>query len=80
MLHRFLEWARVGQRLRRVWLVGGGELAAAFGEHGLITEYIVSVIPMIPGAGALHFSGKRSREWLRLVDSRSYLNGIVQLM
>jgi dihydrofolate reductase len=59
--------------------VGGGELAAALGEHGLFTEYIVSVIATILGASALHFAGKGSRERLRLVDSRSYPTAIVPL-
>ncbi len=43
-------------------LAGGRRrLAAAFGKHGLITEYIVSAIPMILGVGALRFAGKGSR-------------------
>lgn len=54
-------------------------MAGAFHEHGLITEYIVSVIPVILGAGVPLFAGKGSLEQLKLVDSRSYRNGIVQL-
>ena len=35
----------------RVWLVGGAALAASFRSAGLITEYVVSVIPTILGDG-----------------------------
>ena len=69
----------MGHGLRRVWLVGGGELAVAFGEHGRITVYIVSVIPVMRGAGVPLFADSGSQKQLRLVDSRSYPNGIVQL-
>ncbi len=37
--------------LRRAWLVGGGALAASFRAEALITEYIVSVMPVILGGG-----------------------------
>jgi dihydrofolate reductase len=65
--------------LRRAWLVGGGKLAASFRAEGLITEYIVSVIPMLLGAGIPMFDGAAPREELRLVGSKAYGNGIVQL-
>jgi dihydrofolate reductase len=65
--------------LRRAWLVGGGKLAAAFRAEGLITEHIVSVIPVILGAGIPLFDGAGAQENLRLVHSHPYANGIVQL-
>lgn len=65
--------------LRRAWLVGGGKLAAAFRAEGLITEHIVSIVPVLLGAGIPLFDGPGARENLRLVGSRAYSTGIVQL-
>jgi len=65
--------------LRRVWLVGGGQLAGAFRAAGLITEYIVTVLPVVLGAGTPLFAAPGPREDLRLVDSKKYVGGLVQL-
>jgi dihydrofolate reductase len=65
--------------LRRAWLVGGGRLAAAFRGERLITEHIISIVPVVLGAGIPLFDGPGPRETLRLKSSRSYPNGIVQL-
>jgi dihydrofolate reductase len=64
--------------LRRAWLVGGGKLAAAFRAEGLITQHIVSVIPVVLGAGIPLFDGPGPAQPLRLVHSRAYPSGIVQ--
>ncbi|HZS67862.1 MAG TPA: dihydrofolate reductase family protein [Burkholderiales bacterium] len=65
--------------LRRAWLVGGGKLAAAFRAERLITEHIVSIIPVLLGAGIPLYHGRGPRDDLRLKSSRSYPSGIVQL-
>jgi len=65
--------------LRRAWLVGGGKLAAAFRAERLITEHIVSIVPVLLGAGIPLFDGPAPRDALRLKSSRSYPSGIVQL-
>ena len=65
--------------LRRAWLVGGGKLAAAFRSLDLITEHIVSVIPVLLGAGVPLFDGPAGFESLQLLSSRPYSNGIIQL-
>jgi riboflavin biosynthesis pyrimidine reductase len=43
--------------VRRVWLVVGAALAAAFRAEGLISEYILSVMPVLLGAGIPLFAG-----------------------
>ena len=63
----------------RAWLVGGGALAASFRAGGLITEYIVSIIPVILGAGVPLLASPGPRESLQLAASTSYPNGVVQL-
>ena len=65
--------------LRRAWLVGGGKLAAAFRAESLITEHIVSIVPVVLGAGIPLFDGPGPVQQLRLVSSRAYPSGIVQL-
>ncbi|CAM3283486.1 dihydrofolate reductase family protein [Stackebrandtia soli] len=37
---------------KNVWVVGGGDLAGQFADHGLLDELIVSIAPVTLGAGA----------------------------
>ena len=64
---------------RKAWLVGGGALAGSFRRDGLITGYVVSVIPVVLGAGIPLFVAGGPLENLRLVASRAYPSGVVQL-
>jgi dihydrofolate reductase len=61
-----------------VWLVGGGKLAGVFHECGLITSYIVSVIPTVLGSGIPFLSGTDKLLELKLVSSIQYATGVVQ--
>ena len=63
----------------RAWLVGGGTLAGSFKEAGLITEYIVSIIPVLLGEGIAVLGGAGGLRRLRLEDATSYPNGVTQL-
>ena len=65
--------------IRRAWLVGGGKLAAAFRAEGLITEHIVSVVPVLLGSGVPLFDGPAPAEALKLLGTKAYGSGIVQL-
>ena len=67
-------------KVRRAWLVGGGELAGACRAAGLITDYILSVVPVILGAGRPLFGSAPGgeRTSLSLVQSQSFRTGIVQ--
>jgi len=67
------------RKLQRAWLVGGGELAGSFRREGLISEYIVSVVPVILGAGIPLFASGGTQEALKLVETNTYPSGIVQL-
>lgn len=64
---------------RRIWLVGGGGLATTCRDAGLISEYIVSVIPVLLGAGIPLLARGGTLERLALCDTRSWSNGVVQL-
>ncbi|MFF2551063.1 dihydrofolate reductase family protein [Nocardia sp. NPDC058058] len=55
---------------KKLWVVGGGGLAAEFAEHGLLDEIIVSFAPVTLGSGAPMFP---VRQELRAVETA--LNG-----
>jgi len=65
---------------RRAWLMGGGRLAASVHAEGLISRYILSVIPVLLGSGipflALH---SLYEDALQLVAAKPFKSGIVQL-
>ena len=64
----------------RAWLVGGGSLAASFRDAGLITELIVSIMPVILGGGVPLFAVPGPRTRLHLTDSTVYGDGVTQLV
>lgn len=74
MLHSLLR-----NGCRRAWLVGGGVLAASFLQRRLISEYIVSIVPVILGGGIPMISPNRIRESLTLLETKVCTGGIVQV-
>ena len=66
-------------RWQRIWLVGGGGLATACRDAGVLSEYIVSLIPVVLGAGIPLFARGGTIEPLTLTDTRHWKNGVVQL-
>lgn len=67
------------QQLQRTWLVGGAALAADFRTQGLITEYIVTIAPIILGEGIPLFISPSPQEKLQLMATQGYSNGLVEL-
>ncbi|RMD61924.1 dihydrofolate reductase [Candidatus Parcubacteria bacterium] len=65
--------------LKRVWLMGGGELAASFRQRALITHYMIAVVPVLLGSGIPLFASGSRQDRLRLVHARPFSSGIVQL-
>ncbi len=65
--------------LKRVWLMGGGQLAASFRSSGLISRYIIAVVPIILGTGIPLFATAAGQDTLRLIEAKPYPNGLVQL-
>ncbi|KUJ65676.1 deaminase [Streptomyces albus subsp. albus] len=60
-------------------VVGGAELAAAFRELDLIDEYHLHVHPVLIGRGTPLFRESDSGTDLRLVENRTFGNGVVLL-
>lgn len=63
--------------VKRAWLVGGGELAGAFGRAGLITSCIISVMPVLLGEGVPLFGGHGVSRRLAL-ESSTQIGDVVQ--
>lgn len=55
---------------KNVWLVGGGDLVAQFADAGLLHEIIVTIIPVVLGAGKRLLPLKGPTAPLELVSSR----------
>jgi dihydrofolate reductase len=73
-----MEELRAGD-FKRVWLMGGGRLASTFRAAGLISRYIISVIPVVLGAGIPLFATDSRTDSLNLIEVKSYTSGVVQL-
>lgn len=68
------------QGIRRVWFVGGARSAYAFQEAGLITEYFITVVPILLGAGLpLIETEHEDPETLQLLSVKHFKDGVVQL-
>jgi len=64
---------------RRAWLMGGGGLAAAFRTRGLITRYVVAIVPIVLGEGIPFLADAPGTSRLKLVETQAFSTGIVQL-
>lgn len=65
--------------LQRVWLVGGGQLATSFRKEGLISEYLIALIPTILGQGIPFLVSSQPQEKLKLVEHQLFSGGVVLL-
>jgi dihydrofolate reductase len=74
-----LAWKLRAEEGRNVWLVGGGELAAAFLDAGQLDEMIVHVMPTIVGEGIPLLQPRHRTIELRLRSARTYRDGVLRL-
>ncbi len=63
-VHRDMVEAAHGQN---IWIVGGGELAGQFLDHGLLDELIITITPVTLGSGAPLLPRRISNPPLKLV-------------
>jgi len=64
---------------RNVWVVGGGNVASQFADGGLLDELLVSVVPVVLGAGKPLFDRPLPRGAMQLVGTRVFDTGMVEL-
>ena len=67
------------QEGKNVWLMGGGELFAAFLDRGALDELIIYIIPILIGAGIPLLAAARRTTELHLQSTRRYSDGVVRL-
>jgi dihydrofolate reductase len=63
-----------------IWLYGGSSLITSFIMLGLVDEFRLSVHPVVLGEGKPLFMDIRERLNLKLVNTRSFSSGVVQLI
>ena len=64
---------------RNVWVVGGGELAGQFHDHGLLDEIVVTIASVTLGGGAPLLPRAIVTPPLRLLSVRAYGDAFAQL-
>ncbi|MFB3166624.1 dihydrofolate reductase family protein [Neobacillus sp. 179-C4.2 HS] len=63
-----------------IWLYGGSSLITSFIKLGLVDEFRLSVHPVVLGEGKPLFMDIQERLNLKLVHTRSFSSGVVQLI
>jgi dihydrofolate reductase len=63
-----------------IWLYGGASLLTTFINLGLVDEFRLSVHPLVLGEGKPLFMDIQERIKLKLVNTRSFSSGVVQLI
>lgn len=64
---------------KQIVILGSADFAATLTQHGLIDEYRIAVNPVVLGAGTLLFKQHTERLDLRLLGTRTFASGIVEL-
>ncbi len=63
-----------------IWLYGGASLITTFIDLGLVDEFRLSVHPVILGKGRPLFIDIKQRLNLKLINTRTFSSGVVQLI
>jgi dihydrofolate reductase len=62
-----------------IWLMGGGEIIAAFLDAGEIDEFVISVVPVFIGDGIPLIARKHRHVHLELASTERFEDGLVQI-
>lgn len=64
---------------RDLWVVGGGNVASQYADEGLLDEVIVTVVPVVLGAGKPLFDRRLPANPMQLTGTRTLDSGMVEL-
>ena len=64
---------------RDIWIVGGGNVASQFAEHGLLDRVEVTVVPVVLGEGKPLFDRRLPGGSMQLLGARTFSSGMVGL-
>jgi dihydrofolate reductase len=64
---------------RNLWIVGGGNVASQFADEGLLDEVLVTVVPVVLGAGKPLFDRRLPGGPMQLMGTRAFRTGMVEL-
>jgi dihydrofolate reductase len=64
---------------RNLWVVGGGNVASQFADEGLLDEVLVTVVPVVLGAGKPLFEHRLPGGPMQLLGTRTFDTGMVEL-
>ncbi len=64
---------------RNLWIVGGGDVASQFADQGLLDEVLVTVVPVVLGAGKPLFDRRLPDVAMQLMGTRVFDTGMVEL-
>ena len=64
---------------RDLWVIGGGNVASQFADAGLLDELIITVVPEVLGEGKPLFDRRLPGGPLKLLGSRIWDSGMVEL-
>jgi dihydrofolate reductase len=68
-----------GEEGKNIWLVGGGEMVAAFLDCGQVDEFMIDVIPTMIGEGIPLVAPRHRNVSLKLLASKNFPDGVVGL-
>src|SRR5690606_22014259 len=63
-----------------IWLYGGASLITSFINLGLVDDFRLSVHPVVLGEGKPLFIDVKQRLNLKLINTRTFSSGVVQLV
>lgn len=64
---------------RNLWVVGGGNVASQFANEGLLDEVLVTIVPVVLGAGKPLFDRRLPGGEMQLMGTRVFDTGMVEL-
>jgi dihydrofolate reductase len=64
---------------KNIWLVGGSQINTLLLNNSLIDEMIIFIHPIVLGEGIPLFSEKYNQNKLKLIETKEFSSGLVQL-